>query len=246
MPSDLFTTSARVTHARSRQSSLVLASATLHLVAVVAIVVGSILVPGLMPKPHAAGSEWQPPTYVVRLTDVALPARRTATVRPSSATAPVLLQSEPTPLVAPDRITPARDSAPLEQRPSGLDQIGVPAGDVSRIDGGPLPQPPPPPAQPNGPMRLHSGINPPRKVHDVTPVYPTLARTAGARGVVIIEATIDARGEVSEAKILRSIPLLDSAALDAVRQWRFTPARLNGEPVAVLITVTVNFTLADR
>jgi len=99
---------------------------------------------------------------------------------------------------------------------------------------------------PAAPVRLHSGIEPPRKIHDVMPAYPVLARTVGASGVVIIEATIDARGDVVAAKVLRSVPTLDQAAVDAVRQWKYTPARLNGEPVAVLITVTVNFMLGGR
>jgi protein TonB len=60
---------------------------------------------------------------------------------------------------------------------------------------------------------------------------------------VIIEAIIGPDGRVQEAKVLRSIPLLDAAALDAVRQWQFTPTLLNGVPVPVIMTVTVNFTL---
>jgi protein TonB len=63
------------------------------------------------------------------------------------------------------------------------------------------------------------------------------------QGVVIIEATIAPNGRVQAAKVLRSIPMLDAAALDAVRQWQFTPTLLNGEPVPVIMTVTVNFTL---
>jgi protein TonB len=60
---------------------------------------------------------------------------------------------------------------------------------------------------------------------------------------VIIEATIGPSGKVADAKVLRSIPLLDNAALDAVRQWVFTPTLLNGVPVPVIMTVTVQFTL---
>ena len=58
-----------------------------------------------------------------------------------------------------------------------------------------------------------------------------------------IEATIGPNGQVQEAKVLRSIPLLDAAALEAVKQWVFTPTLLNGVPVPVIMTVTVNFTL---
>ena len=61
--------------------------------------------------------------------------------------------------------------------------------------------------------------------------------------MVIIETTIGLTGTVLDAKLLRSIPLLDAAALDAVRQWEFTPTLLNGSPVPVVMTVTVNFTL---
>jgi protein TonB len=60
---------------------------------------------------------------------------------------------------------------------------------------------------------------------------------------VIIEATIDREGRVTEARLLRSIPLLDQAALEAVRQWEYEPTLLNGVTVPVIMTVTVNFTL---
>ena len=75
------------------------------------------------------------------------------------------------------------------------------------------------------------------------PVYPSIAQSARVQGVVIIEATIGPNGSVTDAKVLRSIPLLDAAALDAVRQWQFTPTTLNGQAVPVIMTVTVNFTL---
>ena len=67
--------------------------------------------------------------------------------------------------------------------------------------------------------------------------------TARVAGVVIIEATIGPNGKVQNARALRSIPLLDQAALDAVKQWEYTPTLLNGVPVPVIMTVTVNFTL---
>jgi protein TonB len=93
------------------------------------------------------------------------------------------------------------------------------------------------------PVRIGGKIKPPNKIKDVKPVYPTIAQTARVEGIVIIEATIGPAGTVLEAKLLRSIPLLDAAALEAVRQWEFTPTLLNGSPVAVVMTVTVNFTL---
>jgi len=77
----------------------------------------------------------------------------------------------------------------------------------------------------------------------VKPVYPAIAQSARVQGIVIIEATIGPNGTVTEAKVLRSIPLLDQAALDAVRQWVFTPTLLNGQPTPIIMSVTVNFTL---
>ena len=74
-------------------------------------------------------------------------------------------------------------------------------------------------------------------------MYPSIAQSARVQGVVIVEATIGPDGRVAEARVLRSIPLLDQAALDAVKQWVFTPTLLNGTAVPVIMTVTVNFTL---
>jgi periplasmic protein TonB len=123
---------------------------------------------------------------------------------------------------------------------------GVPGGLPGAIDGAGLPaQPeaPPPAPQPTAPSRITSGLEPPAKLKDVAPVYPDIAQRARISGVVILEATIGADGRVTGVRVLRSVPLLDHAAVDAVRQWVFTPTRLNGVAVPVVMTVTVNFTL---
>ena len=91
-------------------------------------------------------------------------------------------------------------------------------------------------------VRPGGRIMAPKKIKDVPPVYPPLAQTARVSGPVMIEATIDTDGKVVDAKVVKSIPLLDQAALEAVQQWEYLPTMLNGTPVAVLITVTVNFT----
>jgi protein TonB len=92
-------------------------------------------------------------------------------------------------------------------------------------------------------LRVGSKIAAPTKLVHVDPVYPEVARAAKVQGVVIVEARIEADGTVSDVKILRSIPLLNQAALDAVRQWVFRPVLLNGAPVPVIMTVTVPFRL---
>jgi len=91
-------------------------------------------------------------------------------------------------------------------------------------------------------VRPGGRIMPPKKIKDVPPVYPAVAKAAHVTGAVTIEATIGADGKVADAKVLHSIALLDQAALDAVRQWEYLPTMLNGKPVPVVVTVTVNFT----
>jgi protein TonB len=96
-----------------------------------------------------------------------------------------------------------------------------------------------------GPVRVGGGVPPPPLLRKVNPAYPAIARSARVQGVVIVELTVDAQGLVADARILRSIPLLDQAALDAVRQWQYQPTLLNGVPVSIVITATVPFSLAD-
>jgi TonB family protein len=101
------------------------------------------------------------------------------------------------------------------------------------------PGPPPPP--PSAPVRVGGNIATPRRIVDASPVTPDTARQAGITGVVILEIIIAPDGRVRDAKVLRSIPPLDQAAIDTVRQWRYEPTLLNGAPVPVIMTVTVNF-----
>ncbi len=93
------------------------------------------------------------------------------------------------------------------------------------------------------PVRVGGNIRTPTKIKDVRPAYPPEALASRIQGVVILEAIINDQGNIANAKVLRSIPLLDSAALTALSQWQFTPTLLNGTPVGVIMTVTVNFTL---
>ena len=103
--------------------------------------------------------------------------------------------------------------------------------------------PPPPPPEPQDPVRVGGQIRQPHKTRDVRPVYPPLALAARVQGIVIIEATIGVDGRVINARPLRSVPLLDQAALDAVRQWEYVPTTLNGLAVPVIMSVTVTFQL---
>ena len=93
------------------------------------------------------------------------------------------------------------------------------------------------------PVRVGGPIKAPTKRKHVNPAFPPIAQSARVQGVVILEVIVGTSGSVENACVLRSIPLLDQAAIDAVRQWEFEPTLLNGQPVPVLMTVTVNFTL---
>jgi protein TonB len=95
----------------------------------------------------------------------------------------------------------------------------------------------------SGPLRLGNTLAPPRKIKDVKPGYPQVALSAQARGTVIIEITIGTDGKVREATVVHSVPQLDQAALEAVRQWEYEPTRVNGMLVALIMTVVVNFAI---
>jgi TonB family protein len=96
-------------------------------------------------------------------------------------------------------------------------------------------------ADENGVYRVGGSITPPARA-DV-PQYPPDARAAGLKGAVVAEIVIDASGNVTDTKVIQSIPLLDDAALQAVQNWHYAPTVVNGQPVPVRMNVTVNFTL---
>ena len=155
----------------------------------------------------------------------------------------------------PDRPIPDRHAAPIEAPPAiGLEPPEPLEPDITFPDGGivgglekevtPPPPPPPPPApKAQEPVRPGGQIRAPERLGYVAPVYPVVAREARIQGVVIIEAIIGADGRVTNARVLRSLPFLDEAALAAVRQWTYKATTLNGVPVPVIMTVTVNFQL---
>ena len=91
-------------------------------------------------------------------------------------------------------------------------------------------------------IRVGGQVRPPIRIKEVAPLYPAIAQSARVQGDVVIEATIDEEGNVADARVVKSVPLLDQAALDAVRQWQYRPSLLNGVPTAIVTTVTVKFT----
>jgi protein TonB len=154
-----------------------------------------------------------------------------------------------------------QQSHALPDLPIGENELPEPYTSPFTAPEAPMPPPPPPPATyatprrvaetergtaPSGgvePVRIGGTIREPKKLKHVNPVYPAIARQARVQGVVILEATLDPSGKVAKVRVLRGIPLLDQAAVEAVQQWVYTPTLLNGVPVPVIMTITVNFTL---
>lgn len=93
------------------------------------------------------------------------------------------------------------------------------------------------------PVRVGGAIKPPTRVKAVPPVYPAAARQGRVQGVVIVETTIGADGKVRATKVVKSIPMLDAAALDAVRKWEYQPTLVAGRATPVIMTIPVNFKL---
>ena len=123
---------------------------------------------------------------------------------------------------------------------------GVPGGSMGGVIGGIISSTPvavPKVATPQR-VRVSAGVTEGLLIHKVQPTYPPLARSARIQGQVILQAVIGKDGTIQNLRAVSGHPMLTPAAIDAVRQWRYKPYFLNGEPVEVDTQITVNFTLA--
>lgn len=118
---------------------------------------------------------------------------------------------------------------------------GVPGGVLGGIIGGAAPPPPPKPTQTR--IRVGGAVQAASLTHQVQPIYPQIAKTAHVSGTVVLHAIIAKDGTIQQLEYVSGPPLLMRAAMDAVREWRYRPTLLNGEPVEVDTTVQVVFTL---
>ncbi|MGZ4870769.1 MAG: energy transducer TonB [Candidatus Angelobacter sp.] len=119
---------------------------------------------------------------------------------------------------------------------------GVPGGSAGGVIGGIIGSAAPPPkvATPQK-LRVSSGVADGLKIHDVTPSYPQMARIAHIQGDVLLQATISKSGVIENLRAVQGHPILIQAAMDAVKQWKYKPYILNGEPVEVETTIKVQF-----
>ena len=226
--------------------------------AIHAIVIGAVVV---LPSFYATDRLPDAPREVLAFVAPAAPAPPPPPPPPAAAPAaqkPVAREARRVPRPVPAPTSPAPIAAPIEpvepldvafddEGVVGGVEGGVPGGVIGGVVGGlpdvPPPPPPPPPAQPRAPIRTGGELKAPELITRVPPVYPPIAVSAKVQGVVILEATVGRDGHVEEVRVLRSVPLLEQAAKDAVMQWRYAPLLLNGKPERFILTVTLTFSL---
>ena len=148
------------------------------------------------------------------------------------------------PVVAPSEIRPELPAPEVTRV-----ERGVEGGVIGGIEGGivtnlaPPPPPPPPPPAPKEPVRVGGNVQAPALVKRVEPTYPDLALVAKITGLVILEATVSTDGTVESVRVLRAVKFLDQAAIDAVKQWRYSPLVLNGVATPFVLSVSLNFSV---
>lgn len=237
-------------------------------IAVHCAVLSAVIVASFLHVEPLAGPPPAPePLLINPLLDVSFP-RQGASVPgppPPRGEAETLASAHQKPTTAeepPDVVQPQEVSQEIPQPESGIDENGpgtgstpgFPIGSPFGVDGGAglggwgpgngptgvlagLPVP-------DEPRVLSSEVSPPKRVFYVQPVYPEAARAARAEGTVILEVVVGRTGAVEEARVLKSSPLFDTAAVEAVKRWKYEPALLGGsKPVRVFMTVRVEFRL---
>ena len=174
---------------------------------------------------------------------------------PAPATSPVAKEvPKPAPTTGPTFTVPSEIPVGIQPE-SGIDlgdeggvvggvEGGIPGGVLGGLIGGMVNEaPPPPPPPPAKPRRVGGDIQAPALISRVEPNYPPVAVSGKITGTVILEATVDEAGAVTAVSVLRSLPVLEQAAVKAVRQWRYQPLVLNGKPEPFVLVVTVTFAL---
>jgi TonB family protein len=131
------------------------------------------------------------------------------------------------------------DAAPVVDVPAESDGNSAALSGISSSPR--VPALAPPTIQPEGPVKIGGDVKAPRLISSSLPIYPLGARQANVEGDVVVNTTIDKSGSVVGMKVVSGPPLLRQAALDALRRWKYEPSRLNGQPVAVEMQVTIKF-----
>jgi len=237
---------------KTRKPVTVAIAAFAHVVTIVVLVVIPLLQTQALTLPHVDMSLLLPRIDRPRIVEAFVPQQTTRQTRsqaaaPSAFTTPISIPTtimrdigEPT---IPDvQFLPTGDGPGISRF---IESFG-PHTEISTP--GPPPVPPPalpPPPKPvdTHPIRTSSGTQAAKLIYQVKPEYPQLAKITRTQGVVVLEALIRRDGSIDSLRVVSGHQLLTQAALDAVKQWKYQPTLLNGEPVEVVTTITVTFTL---
>lgn len=145
------------------------------------------------------------------------------------------------------RVIPVPDLTPDEPEPIRVEELELPEADIDIVDlalGLGIPEAPPSSGGGPGPMQVGGEVAPPVRVFGPAPPYTEEARQSRVQGVVILEAIIDAMGNVGDVKVLKGLPFgLTEQAVQTAEEWKFKPATRNGTPVAVFFNLTIRFSL---
>jgi len=180
------------------------------------------------------------------------PRRAPAAAPPVKSRAASAAAAPAVPTEAPIEIKPEPAAQPVLDAVAGVEngiEGGVAGGIVGGIVGGDTVAPAPPPERRisrAAPLRVSGGIKPPDLLHRVDPVYSPIAAASRLSGTVILEAVVDAEGSIESIKMVRgSNPLLDKAATDALKQWKYEPLMLAGVPTPFVVNATFKFRYPD-
>lgn len=237
-------------HARTRKPWTVAVSTTIH-----TLLVGGLLI---LPLLHTQALPLVDAMFLLRPPEASVP----QAAQPMD-TAPPLVQKAVIPaqgdLIAPSRIpseiVALSDMPDANVNPSLSGRAPSFGSVLGIIDSGqtalrePAPLPPPPLVVPEPvirtPVRVSGGVQAANLIYRPKPAYPPLALKTRVQGVVVLEAKITREGTIDSLRVISGHPLLIDAAIDAVKQWRYRPMLLNGEPIEVITTITVNFTFSQ-
>ena len=198
-----------------------------------------------LPPPPGGGGGRQKPISKPEQKETPAPKPR-ETVQPTNETVPDVIP-KPDPTASTDDLLPASNAS--DEFPGTGDGPvgpGVGPGDGPGVGPGPGGPGDGPDIGPGDslPVRLTVDMTKPEILKRVQPRYTDIARRAGVQGTVIVEAVIDEKGYVTNARVLRGLPMgLDQEAVDAILQWRFKPAYQGSRAIKVYFTLTVNFTI---
>lgn len=216
-------------------------SITAQLCAVALILTIPLLHPEVLPMPHILPATLAPPRAPVPPPPPIHLEPRAAAAATSTPAAPIAVQTTSIlrDLIHP--IGPALDTPALPVVDLGNTDSSLPPGINSAAPSSPHVSVRPPAARVSSTPVVSSGVSAGNLIAPIRPEYPSIAKAAHVEGTVIIDAIISRSGAIESAHVLSGPPMLQAAALAAVRQARYRPFLLNGQPTEVQTTITINF-----